>query len=65
VTRAFELPYDEARAHHALALTALQRGSADDRDRATRALGRARELFQLISADRDLEAVASALARLT
>jgi hypothetical protein len=46
-------------------LTALQRGSADDRDRATRALGRARELFQLISADRDLEAVASALARLT
>jgi class 3 adenylate cyclase/tetratricopeptide (TPR) repeat protein/ABC-type phosphate transport system ATPase subunit len=65
VTRAFELPYDEARAHHALALTALQRGSAEDREHATRALERARELFQQVSADRDLEAVASTLARLT
>jgi tetratricopeptide (TPR) repeat protein len=64
VTRAFELPYDEARAHHALAMTALQRGTAEDRDHATRALERARELFQEAGADRDLETVASTLARL-
>ena len=64
ITRAFELPYDEARALHALGSTALQRGSAEGRDRATRALERARELFQHVGADRDLEAVASALARL-
>jgi tetratricopeptide (TPR) repeat protein len=64
VTRAFELPYDEARAHHALAMTALQRGSAEDRDHATRALERARELFQQVRADHDLETVASTLARL-
>jgi uncharacterized protein HemY len=64
VTQAFELPYDEARAHHALAMTALQRGSADNRNRARHALERARELFQQIGADRDLETVAGALAHL-
>ena len=64
VTRAFELPYDEARAHHAVAMTALQRGAPGSRDHATLALGRARERFQQVGADRDLETVTSTLAHL-
>lgn len=64
VTHAFQLPYDEARAHHALAMTALQRGLTDDHNRAGQALERARELFQQVGADRDLETVAGALAHL-
>jgi len=64
LTHAFELPYDEARAHHALAMTALQRGSAEDRDQARPALERAAELFRQAGAERDLETVAGALARL-
>ena len=64
VTRAFELPYDEAGAHHARAMAVLQRGFATDRDAATRALRRAKELFQEVGAERDVETVASTLARL-
>ncbi|MFI5325022.1 MAG: hypothetical protein ACHQ7H_02200, partial [Candidatus Rokuibacteriota bacterium] len=64
VTRAFELPYDEARAHHAMATTVLQRGAPGGRDQAVLALGRAGALFRQVGADRDLETVTSALARL-
>ena len=64
VTRAFELPYDEARAHHAAAMTALQRGAPGSRDQVVLALGRAGALFRQAGADRDLDAVTGALARL-
>jgi hypothetical protein len=64
VTRAFELLYDEARAHHAVATTALQRGAPGAHDQATVALGRAGALFRQVGADRDLDTVISTLARL-
>lgn len=63
ITRAFELPYDEARAHHAVAVTLLQRGAPGGRDQATLALARAGALFRQVGAERDLETVASTLAR--
>ena len=64
VTRAFELPYDEARAHHAAALAILQRGAAGGREQAALALGHAEVLFRQVGAERDLETVAGTLARL-
>jgi hypothetical protein len=45
-------------------MTALQRGAPGSRDHATLALGRARERFQQVGADHDLETVTSTLARL-
>lgn len=64
VTRAFELPYDEARAHHAAAVTILQRGAPGGREQAALALGRAEALFRQVGAERDLASVTGALARL-
>ena len=64
VTRAFELRYDEARAHQGLAMIALRDGSAEGHAHAVEALRRARGLFQQVGADRDLEAVGGTLARL-
>jgi tetratricopeptide (TPR) repeat protein len=63
-TRAFELRYDEARAHQGLAMIALRDGSAEGHAHAVEALRRARGLFQQVGADRDLEAVGGTLARL-
>jgi class 3 adenylate cyclase/tetratricopeptide (TPR) repeat protein len=64
VTRAFELRYDEARAHQGLAMMTLRDGSAEGHAHAVEALRRARGLFQQVGADRDLEAVGGTLARL-
>jgi len=64
VTRAFELRYDEARAQQGLGMMRLRDGSADGHAQAVDALRRARGLFQQVGADRDLEAVGGALARL-
>lgn len=64
VTRAFELRYDEARAQQGLGMMRLRDGSADGHAQAVDALRRARGLFQHVAADRDLEAVGGALARL-
>jgi tetratricopeptide (TPR) repeat protein len=66
VTRAFGLPYDEARAHLARGTAAPQRdASAEDLESAARALEQARDLFRQVGADHELESVARAVARLS